>query len=263
VSKPNQFVDHLYGDKVFISTNAWTTSLLAKLSLESTHLPELFWLTRRLYQESLSQMLEVVFPRQLQNFSTRMIQHNKNAVLKGEYLKPDTRVVVVDIARAGIIPAQALFEELCHYFNPQLIRQDHFYMARKMDQAGRVVGVDVSGSKIGGDIEDAIVIIPDPMGATGSSISHALDYYKSKVPGKARAFIVANLINTPEFLRKITTNHSDTFCFSHRLDRGLSAPEVLKSKPGLHWENEKGLNEHDYIVPGAGGVGELLNNSFV
>ena len=27
--------------------------------------------------------------------------------------------------------------------------------------------------------------------------------------------------------------------------------------------SEKGLNQNQYIIPGAGGVGELLNNSFV
>jgi hypothetical protein len=28
-------------------------------------------------------------------------------------------------------------------------------------------------------------------------------------------------------------------------------------------KNEKGLSAIDYIIPGAGGVGEVLNNSFV
>ena len=31
----------------------------------------------------------------------------------------------------------------------------------------------------------------------------------------------------------------------------------------LFLNEEKGLNDHQYIVPGAGGLGELLNNSFV
>ena len=258
-----EFLDHHYGDKVWISSNPWISSLVAKLSMESTQLPELFWIVRRLYQESLRQIINSVFPVEQQSIATRMIQATDRAIINQELLKAQTRVIVVDVARAGIIPSQTLFEELCYYFNPQLLRQDHFYMARKVDNQGRVVGVDVAGSKIGGDIEDAIVLIPDPMGATGSSLSYALDYYKNNVPGKAKAFVVSNLINTPEFLRKILKDHSDVFCFSHRIDRGLSAQEVLSSKPGLYWDKEKGLNEHDYIVPGAGGVGEILNNSFV
>jgi len=47
-----------------------------------------------------------------------------------------------------------------------------------------------------------------------------------------------------------------------RLDRGLSSAEVLKQRPGTRWNEERGLNEHGYIVPGAGGLGELLNNSW-
>ena len=31
---------------------------------------------------------------------------------------------------------------------------------------------------------------------------------------------------------------------------------------GTHWERERGLNEQGYIVPGAGGMGEVLNNSW-
>ena len=33
--------------------------------------------------------------------------------------------------------------------------------------------------------------------------------------------------------------------------------------PGERWEEETGLNERQYIVPGAGGLGEIINNSFV
>jgi hypothetical protein len=38
---------------------------------------------------------------------------------------------------------------------------------------------------------------------------------------------------------------------------------VLATVPGTHWAEEKGLDEHQYIVPGAGGVGEILNNAWV
>ena len=43
----------------------------------------------------------------------------------------------------------------------------------------------------------------------------------------------------------------------------MLSEEILKTPLGLKVEEEKGLNESDYIVPGAGGVGEVLNNSFV
>ena len=45
-------------------------------------------------------------------------------------------------------------------------------------------------------------------------------------------------------------------------DRGLSTPEALAERPGTLWAEERGLNESGYIVPGAGGLGEVLNNSW-
>jgi hypothetical protein len=51
--------------------------------------------------------------------------------------------------------------------------------------------------------------------------------------------------------------------YALRLDRGLSSASVLSTVPGTHWDDERGLDEHQYIVPGAGGVGEILNNAWV
>jgi hypothetical protein len=45
------------------------------------------------------------------------------------------------------------------------------------------------------------------------------------------------------------------------LDRGLSDEKILHTVPGTHWEKEKGLNQFQYIVPGGGGFGELMNNT--
>jgi uracil phosphoribosyltransferase len=36
----------------------------------------------------------------------------------------------------------------------------------------------------------------------------------------------------------------------------------LREVPGKRWTEEKGLNDHQYIVPGAGGLGEILNNAY-
>jgi hypothetical protein len=45
------------------------------------------------------------------------------------------------------------------------------------------------------------------------------------------------------------------------LDRGLSPTDVLATVPGERWAEERGLNDRQYIVPGAGGVGEIMNNA--
>ena len=49
--------------------------------------------------------------------------------------------------------------------------------------------------------------------------------------------------------------------YAIRLDRSLSPRQVLLEKPGKSWSQERGLNDLQYIVPGGGGFGELMNNA--
>ena len=42
---------------------------------------------------------------------------------------------------------------------------------------------------------------------------------------------------------------SNVQIFALRFDRGLSPDHVIKSQPGLYWDQEKGLNEKQYIIP--------------
>ena len=101
------------------------------------------------------------------------------------------------------------------------------------------------------------------MGATGSTIIEAINLYKEEVKGTAKKFISVHLMITPEYIKNLTNAHPECEVYAIRLDRGLSKPEALNEIPGTYPDKEKGLNENSYIVPGAGGVGELLNNSFV
>ena len=71
-----------------------------------------------------------------------------------------------------------------------------------------------------------------------------------------------HLIITPEYIKKLSEAMPDIQIYAVRLDRGLSSQDALESTPGTYWDQEKGLNEKHYIVPGAGGLGEVMNNSF-
>jgi len=116
---------------------------------------------------------------------------------------------------------------------------------------------------MGGTVDGAMMLIPDPMGATGSTVSRVLNHYAKEVHGKPHKVLAVHLIVTPEYLRHVTQNHPEVIVYALRLDRGLSDPEVLETVPGTLWERERGLTDHQYIVPGGGGLGEVLNNSFV
>lgn len=256
-------IEHRYGENVHILADTYLLSLLAKLCSDSTFQPEIGRLVTLLYQSIAGVVLANEFPSKVASIETRMIHHNAEGVYDGTVLDFDTKTVVVDIARAGIVPSQIFFDVLNAALTPRLVRQDHIFMNRKVDEKSQVVGVDISGSKIGGDVEDTIVVVPDPMGATGGSLSHTIDIYKKQVKGTASKFIAAHLIVTPEYIKRIKKDHPDLVVYACRLDRGMSPPDVLKSVPGSRWEEERGLNEKQYIVPGGGGFGEILNNSFV
>ena len=136
-------------------------------------------------------------------------------------------------------------------------------MQRVADTEGKVQGVETAGSKIGGPVADATVLIPDPMGATGSSIADALRVYSNLDGGPPRKLVTIHLMITPEFIRRVRSEFPDAAIYALRLDRGLSSEDVLASRPGARFDEERGLSEIDYIVPGAGGLGEIINNAFV
>ena len=87
--------------------------------------------------------------------------------------------------------------------------------------------------------------------------------YRSLGGAPPKAIVAVHLMLTPEAVRRVTTMHPGVRVYGGRLDRGLSSPRALASAPGAYPDEERGLNDVQYIVPGAGGMGELLTNSWV
>lgn len=254
---------HFYGPNVHLVGNPYLLSQLATLCAKETFQPQLNRLVATLYTDLVKMVINAEFPRKGATIATRMIDSTPQGIYQGQVVDPEVRAVSVNIARAGTLPSQVTFDLLNTILSPQLVRQDHIVMSRMLDDAEKVVGSAIGGAKIGGDVDDALVLFPDPMGATGGSLSTAIRLYKEKVPGKMRKAICLNLIVTPEYLRRITQDHPEVVVYAIRLDRGLSPPEVFGTPPGQLWEKERGLDERQYIVPGAGGMGELMNNAYV
>jgi uracil phosphoribosyltransferase len=253
---------HRYGADVHILADPLALTQLTRLCAKGTYQPEINRLVAECYGALVRTIVNAEFPRLHLAQPTRMIDVTPNGVFQGETIDPQVRAVTVNIARAGTLPSQITYDLLNNVLDPRLVRQDHFVMARALDEAGRVIGAKISGSKIGGDVDDSILLFPDPMGATGGSICLALDEY-GKVPGTPRKTICAHLIVTPEYLRRVTSAHPGTVIYALRLDRGLSPEEVFDTVPGTFWEKERGLDDKQYIVPGGGGFGELMNNAYV
>jgi uracil phosphoribosyltransferase len=256
-------IGHRYGPRVHILRDPLALSLLAKLCQKGVVQPEVNHLLVELYRLLVHEVVSAQFPRGQVSVPTRMIEFTPAGVWSGEIIRRDTPAVVVALARAGLLPSQVTFDFLNQVLDPVGVRQDHLALGRTIDTEGHVTGAGLYASKIGGPVDDAVMLIPDPMGATGSTVSRVLNHYASTVGGKPQKVLALHLIVTPEYLRHVTMNHPEVQVYALRLDRGLSDPEVLATMPGTHWERERGLTDHHYIVPGGGGLGEVINNSFV
>jgi uracil phosphoribosyltransferase len=256
-------IEHKYTPQVHILNNQFLEGLLARLCAPETFQPEINHLVELLYNNLLIQVMNQEFPKEQFESATRMTAMHPDQQLSGNRIRHDQRVISVNLARAGTYPSHICFNSLHYAIHPDYLRQDHIFAARAVDGKNHVTGTDLGATKIGGDVNDAIVIFPDPMGATGNTIITIMDYYKNKVAGKAKKMIALHLIVTPEYLKKVTAAHPDVVIYALRLDRGLSTKAALSAVPGTMWDQEKGLNDKDYIVPGGGGFGEIMNNSFV
>ena len=91
-------------------------------------------------------------------------------------------------------------------------------------------------SKMPSDIDERIVILVDPMLATGGSASDALTLLKEKYGCKQIKFMA--LVAAPEGVAKVQADHPDVDIYVAALD-------------------EK-LNDHAYIVPGLGDAGDRI-----
>lgn len=253
-------IRHAWGAQVHLLDDPVAFSLLARLGHPDTRQPEVGRLVRRLYEALAWATLAAELPRVDVDVPTRMAATSPDAAYRGPAVDRRTRAVSVAIHRAGTVPSQIVYETLNEVLDPAGVRQDHVVMSRRTDPEGRVTGVSFEGSKAGGDIDERFVLLPDPMGATGSSMSAAMAHYRAA--GAPARLVAMHLIVTPEYLRRLRAEHPDAVVYAYRYDRGLSPPEALAGPPGSH-DAERGLDERQYIVPGAGGLGELLNNAWV
>lgn len=257
------FIEHKYGPKFRIIDNSFLQGALAKLCSPNTYQPEINRLVHLLYTHLIGVVINEEFKHASFSQETRMTELHPDQFLEGKRIDPNQSAICVNLARAGTFPSHICYDFLHFCLPPQNLRQDHIFAARVTDDDAKVKGTHLGSHKIGGGARDSIVLFPDPMGATGNTIASAVSYYKEKLEGPAKKYIALNLIITPEYIRKMQSSHKDLIVYAIRLDRGLSSERALKATPGEFISEERGLNDKHYIVPGGGGFGEILNNSFV
>ena len=256
------FIEHGYGEGVHILGDPYLLTLLSRIGHPDTDMPTVRALLRPVYERLIGAALEHTFPRKRVRVATRMAAICDEGHFEGEVLDSGCRVVIACLVRAGVLPSEICLDVLSKVLDPAGLRIDYLPMSRRVGDDGRVLGTDEAGLKIGGPIRDAILLIPDPMAATGGTVERTLEIYRERGLGPARATIALPMIATPEFMRNRAKGFAELEVYTGRLDRGLSPPEALEMAPGMH-EDERGLTDIGYIVPGAGGVGEVLTNSWV
>ena len=253
--------NHGYGPNIHLLEDPFLFTSLAALCRPETKQPLINQYLGTLYSELTKYVINREFPKTLTQIRTRMCDAHPEGQFEAEIIDPTTSVTCVNLARAGTVPTQICFDAFNYILNPDGVRQDHIAINRKTDENDQVIGTNLAGVKIGGDINDRIVVIPDPMGATGSTLKTAMEIYRKR--GNAKKYIAIHLIITPEYLRLVSEAAPELIVYAIRLDRGLSPKAVLDGPLGADWDLEKGLNDNQYIVPGAGGLGEVINNSYV
>ena len=89
--------------------------------------------------------------------------------------------------------------------------------------------------KVPRNLDQALVLLLDPMLATGGSAVAAISFLKERGASTIR---LVNLVSAPEGVRRVRKAHPDVLMYSCALDRGL--------------------NSRGYILPGLGDAGDRM-----
>ncbi len=216
-------------------------------------------ITRALYKEALLRAaVNLLFPVAQVTAVTPMAKFNgRRGVLEATVTDPAARAVIAVLLRAGDVPSSACYSRLVGLLDDGNLRMDYFGASRQTDANHRVTGTDVTYAKAG-PLDGRILLIPDPMGATGSSVVKVLKDGYGEEADKALAIAVLHLIMAPEYIRTLREEYPRIHIFALRVDRGMSDQEVQDSIPGTFPDREFGLTETQYIAPGAGDMGFRL-----
>ena len=137
----------------------------------------------------------------------------------------DNSIVIVPILRAGLGMVNGV-----HVLFPSA-RVGHIGMYRDEE----TLKPETYYCKLPKGIEDKLVLVVDPMLATGGSASDAIQLLKDK---GCKSIKLMSIIGAPEGVAKVATDHPDVSIYVSTLDRCL--------------------NDHGYILPGLGDAGDRL-----
>ena len=142
-----------------------------------------------------------------------------------QYVVENDAIVIVPILRAGLGMVNGV-----HVLVP-LAKVGHIGMCRNEE----TLAPDTYYCKLPEGIENKLVIVIDPMLATGGSACDAIQLLKGK---GCKNIKFMSIIGAPEGISRVAEAHPDVKIYVSTLDRCL--------------------NEHGYILPGLGDAGDRL-----
>ena len=148
-------IEHKYGSQIHILSDHYLFTTLAKLCRPDSKQPLINQLLNILYRELVKVVVNHEFPLESSLLETRMAGLHSEGRFEASVVAPSTKVVCVNLARAGTVPSQICFDAFNYILNPDGVRQDHISINRKVDADEKVVGTNLGGLKIGGGIEDS------------------------------------------------------------------------------------------------------------
>lgn len=106
------------------------------------------------------------------------------------------------------------------------------------DRNNFLMGIDMASFKVPAFDKNTLVVIYDPMLATGSTLERIL--MDLRLRGEAKKWILCTILSTPYGIERIGKKFSDVVIYALSVDR----------------QGRKGLNSRGYIVPGLGDCGD-------
>ena len=137
----------------------------------------------------------------------------------------EEKFVVVPILRAGL----AMVEGVLKVLHGASVGHIGLYRDEKTFEPVEYY------SKMPPNLGEKILLVTDPMLATGGSCSAALQMLKDK---GAKKIIFMCIVSAPQGIEKISKDHPDIPIYTAAIDQGL--------------------NEHCYILPGLGDAGDRM-----
>ena len=144
---------------------------------------------------------------------------------KTEARSVDQKFAIIPILRAGLGMVEGISNLL------PTAKTGHIGMFRDPDSLEPVEYY----CKLPPDCSERVVLLLDPMVATGGTVESAIDYLKSQ---NVRHIKLLCLLAAPEGIRRLLGKHPDVMIYTAALD--------------------KRLDDHGYIVPGLGDAGDRL-----